>query len=326
MNLAPSLNAVTIDVEEHFQVQNFEHCVRRADWESHPSRVVANTRCILRLLADHGVHGTFFVLGWVADHQPALVEEIAAQGHEVATHGYFHELIYRQTPQEFAQDVRRSLDSIEAACGIRPVGFRAACFSITERSLWAVDVLKDLGLQYSSSVFPLVAHDRYGLRGASRFASRWPNGLWEFPVSTLRVAGQNWPVAGGGYLRLYPQWVTRQAIRRLNAEGHPAVVYVHPWEVDPGQPRMPGLPALARFRHYVNLDKTESRLDGLLSEFAFGPMREAFALELATGREQSRDRAEKAVSPEDALSHPEAVASRAARLSPKVGLPSRGQV
>ena len=291
------LNALTIDVEEHFQVLNFEGVVRRADWDRYPSRVVDNTRRILRLLAAHNVHATFFVLGWVADRQPALVREILDAGHEVGTHGYWHELIYRQTPQEFAADVRSSLDAIERACGVRPTGYRAPCFSITEKSLWAVDILRQEGLRFDSSIFPVVAHDRYGLRGASRFANRLRGEIWEFPVSTVRIAGQNWPVAGGGYLRLYPLWVTRQAIRRVNGEGQPAVVYLHPWELDPDQPRLPGVPALSRFRHLVNLGKTEDRLRALLKEFEFGAIHEAFAPKLkdcAPGLERDMERRRRA--------------------------------
>jgi len=275
------LNALTFDVEEHFQVHNLETVVRRADWDRQPSRVVGSTRRVLRVLAEHDVRATFFVLGWVADRHPRLLDEIADGGHEIATHGYGHELIYRQSAQAFGGDLKRSLDAIEAASGSRPVGYRAPGFSITAKSLWAVDVLRHNGILYDSSVFPLVAHDRYGLRDANRFATRWPNGVWEFPVSTVRFAGQNWPVAGGGYFRLYPFWVTRQAVRHLNDEGQPAVVYLHPWELDPEQPRVTGLPALARFRHYVNLAETEIRLRALLREFAFGPVRQVFASRLA---------------------------------------------
>jgi polysaccharide deacetylase family protein (PEP-CTERM system associated) len=270
-------NALSIDVEEHFQVHNFQDVVRRAEWGRYPSRVVENTRRILRLLAERDVHATFFVLGWVADRQPHLVREIRDGGHDVATHGYWHELIYRQTPEEFAADLGQSLDAIERACGIRPTGYRAPCFSITRESLWAVDILRDLGIQYDSSIFPPVAHDRYGLKGASRFANRLPNGIWELPVSTVRLARRNWAIAGGGYFRLYPLWATRRAIRHLNAQGHPALVYLHPWEFDPEQPRIPGASRLSRFRHYVNLDKTEDRLRALLREFDFGAMSEAFA-------------------------------------------------
>jgi polysaccharide deacetylase family protein (PEP-CTERM system associated) len=275
------LNALTIDVEEHFQVHAFETVVDRSTWDHYPSRVVANTQRILRLLAEYNVHATFFVLGWVADRYPDLVKEIAMSGHEIATHGYWHELVYRQTPAEFAADLCQSLDAIgRAFTGLQPTGYRAPAFSITKQSLWALDILRDHSLVYDSSIFPLVAHDRYGINNASRFANKMGGDLWEFPVSTIRLGQQNWPVAGGGYFRLSPLWITRQAIRYLNAQGHPAVIYLHPWEFDPDQPRIPGAPLLSRFRHYVNIGKTESRLRALLNEFEFAPICEVFASHL----------------------------------------------
>lgn len=273
------LNALTIDVEEYFQVHGFQTVVDRSTWDHYPSRVVANTRRILRLLADYDVHATFFILGWIADRYPDLVMEIATGGHEIATHGYWHELIYRQTPDEFAIDLRQSLDALERAInGLhQPAGYRAPAFSITKHSLWALDILRDHNIIYDSSIFPLVAHDRYGIGNASRFANKTYGDLWEFPVSTVRLGKQNWPVAGGGYFRLFPLWITRQAIRHLNAQGHPAVIYLHPWEFDPDQPRIRDIPLLTRFRHYVNIGKTESRLRALLNDFEFAPMREVFA-------------------------------------------------
>lgn len=271
-------NALTIDVEEHFQVHAFETLVDRAAWDYYPSRVVANTRRILRLLAEHNVRATFFVLGWVADRYPELVKEIALSGHEVATHGYWHELVYRQTPDEFAADLRQSLEAIERACsGLQPAGYRAPAFSITRQSLWALDILRDHNIIYDSSIFPLAMHDRYGINSANRFANKMCDALWEFPISTIRLGKQNWPVAGGGYFRLFPLWLTRQAIRHLNGQDHPAVVYLHPWEFDPDQPRIPNASLLSRFRHYVNLHKTESRLRALLAEFEFGPVCDVFA-------------------------------------------------
>jgi polysaccharide deacetylase family protein (PEP-CTERM system associated) len=275
--MTPILNALTIDVEEHFQVHAFETVIARSAWDRYPSRVVANTQRVLHLLADYNLHATFFILGWIADRYPELVREIAAQGHEVATHGYWHELVYRQTPAEFAADLRQSLDAIVRACGFPPAGYRAPAFSITKQSLWALDIICENNLKYDSSIFPLAAHDRYGIRDAHRFANRVRGELWEFPVSTMRLGNQNWPVAGGGYFRLYPLWLTRQAIRSLNARGYPAVIYLHPWEFDPDQPRIPQAPWLSRFRHYVNLDKTESRLRTLLGNFQFGPLNTVFA-------------------------------------------------
>jgi polysaccharide deacetylase family protein (PEP-CTERM system associated) len=279
-------NALSIDVEDYFQVHALEGVVHRADWDSYPSRVEANTRRVLRVLADSHVRATFFVLGWVAERFPHLVVEIAAAGHEVATHGYWHELIYRQTPQEFAADLSRSLQALRSAlatggdttAAVPVLGYRAPSFSIVRDSLWALDVLRDYGLCYDSSIFPLVAHDRYGIANANRFAHRLANGLWELPVSTVHLAGRNWPVAGGGYFRLYPYWLTCKGIRRINAEGHPAVVYLHPWEFDPHQPRISGVGAVSRFRHYVNLAQTEARFRRLLQDFPFAPMAEVFHL------------------------------------------------
>ena len=280
-------NALSIDVEDYFQVHAMETVVRRADWRRLPSRVERNTHLVLQLLREEGTRATFFVLGWVADHYPHLVAEIAADGHEIATHGYWHELIYRQTPQQFAADLRWSLEAIKSALrtsgnsqfAIRnsPIlGYRAPSFSITRDSLWALDVLREHGIRYDSSIFPLLAHDRYGIPSASRFLHRQGDGLWEVPVSTVRLLGRNWPIVGGGYFRLYPSWLTRWGIRRINAEGHPAVIYLHPWEFDPDQPRISGVGSLSRFRHYVNLARTGSRLRHLLREFDFGPISEVF--------------------------------------------------
>ena len=276
-------NVFTIDVEEHFQVHAFETVIDRATWDSYPSRVVANTQRILDLLAESDTHATFFVLGWVADRHPALVQAIVDGGHELATHGYWHELVYRQTPEEFAADLQQSLAAIERAVGNVPVaGYRAPGFSITNESLWALDVLREHGLAYDSSIFPLSMHDRYGLKEAPRFANKVRGDLWEFPVNTLRLGNFNLPIAGGGYFRLYPLWTTRQAIRHLNSQERPAVIYLHPWEFDPEQPRVTNAPRLSRFRHTVNLHKTEDRVRTLLSEFKFGTMREGFADLLGT--------------------------------------------
>lgn len=291
------LNALTVDVEEHFQVHNFEKVVDRRGWDSYPSRVVANTRRILKVLEDHKTNATFFILGWVAERHPDLVREIARAGHEIGTHGYAHELIYRQQPREFAADLARSLDAIQASLrqrfaeGSTPtlppvnadvVGYRAPAFSITRQSLWALDILKDHGIRYDSSIFPVSMHDRYGISDARRFASRLENGLWEVPVSTVRLGGRNVPVAGGGYFRLSPSWLNKLAIKAINWEGEPAVVYLHPWELDPEQPRISGASPISRFRHYVNLASTEDKLRSLLSsELRFAPIREVFGPRMA---------------------------------------------
>lgn len=267
-------NVLSFDVEEYFQVHAFERVISSESWSSYPSRVVGSTRRILELLREYRVQATFFVLGWVADRQPRLVEEIATDGHEVATHGYLHELVYRLTPEEFNRDLEASQIAIQRALGADVVsGYRAPGFSITKESLWALDVLARSGLAYDSSVFPLSAHDRYGIPGAHRFVHRLPNGLWEVPASTVKIAKLNMPVAGGGYFRLYPLWLTTQAVHRLNADGQPAVVYLHPWEFDPDQPRVAGASHLSRYRHYTNLSTTENKLRALLDRFSFTSIR-----------------------------------------------------
>ena len=284
------LNALTIDVEEYFQAHAYEDAIDRGAWDRLPARVVENTRRILRILAEHGTRATFFVLGWVADRHPALVAEIAAAGHELGSHGYAHQLLYRQTPAEFAADLACSLAAIGRATGTdgAVVGYRAPGFSLTDESLWALDVLSAHGIRYDSSLQPVAdgrgarlrGGKRTGIAGAGRFATRLGT-LWEFPVSTVRLGGRNWPVAGGGWFRLLPLWLTRRAIARINGEGHPAIVYLHPWELDPEEPPIAAVSALSRFRHRVNLDKTEGRLRQLLRESQFAPLREVYAPQLA---------------------------------------------
>ena len=272
-------NVLTFDVEDYFQVSAFDAAGKRARWDGFESRVEQNTDRILRMLDDASVTATFFVLGWVADRHPAMVRRIAAAGHEIASHGYWHELVYRLTPFQFREDLRRAKRAIEEACGIKVEGYRAPSFSVTRRSLWALDVLVDEGYRFDSSVFPIV-RDRYGLPGAPRQAhiiTRSGGSIVEVPPSTVRAAGLTVPVAGGGYFRLYPYEWTRRAIAWLNSgEGQPAVVYLHPWELDPAQPAQAGT-LMNRFRHYVNLGQTQSRLRRLVEDFAFGPMRDLVA-------------------------------------------------
>ena len=278
------VNALSFDVEDYFQVEGFASVIERSHWETYATRVVANTQRVLRLLEAHGVRATFFMLGWIAERHPELVQEIVAGGHELGSHGYWHRPIYQQTPEEFTADVRHSLDVLAGICpGVAVTGYRAPTFSITSRSQWALHVLADLGIKYDSSIFPLSAHDRYGIPHASRFAGRVHPRLCEFPVSTVRYAGVNWPVAGGGYFRLLPYWVTRRAISRIHGEKNPAVIYLHSWEFDPDQPRIFHAPLLSRFRHYVNLHKTEDRMRMLLTHFHFAPLREVFASWLSEG-------------------------------------------
>ncbi len=285
------LNALSIDVEEHFQAHAWEKALAGARWETLPSRVVANTRRILALLRAHDTRATFFVLGWVAERHPSLVAEIVAGGHEVGSHSYAHRPVYRQTEAEFRDDLTRALAALAQAGAGDVAGYRAPAFSVTDDSRWALAILREHGLRYDSSILPftpgagrmsraLRGAKRYGIGDASRFAARLREGLWEFPVSTVRLGGRVWPVGGGGYFRLFPLWVTRSALRRVNREGQPAVLYLHPWEFDPEPPAMPGAPALARFRHSVNLDRTEKRLRRLLGDMRFAPLREVFASQL----------------------------------------------
>lgn len=265
------LNAMTVDVEDFFQVSAFDNHVRRDQWDQFESRVARNTERLLEMFADAGVTATFFVLGWVAEREPALIRRIAAAGHEVASHGYGHRLVYDLSPEQFRDDLRRARWAIEDACGLPVLGYRAPSYSITRRSLWALDVLIEEGYAYDASVFPIY-HDRYGIPDAPRHpyrVERSAGSLWELPGSTIRWAGQNVPVGGGGYFRLLPYALTRRAIARVNErEGQPIVFYLHPWEIDPEQPRLRAS-LTSRLRHYQNLAKTEPRLRRLLSEFAF---------------------------------------------------------
>jgi polysaccharide deacetylase family protein (PEP-CTERM system associated) len=265
---------MTIDVEDYFQVSAFDHAVSRDVWDAYPLRVEANTQRLLALFDDFDVKATFFVLGWVADRCPGLVAAIAGAGHELASHGYGHRLVYDQTPATFREDVRRAKALIEDQSGQAVRGYRAPSYSITRRSLWALDVLLEEGYAYDASIFP-IRHDRYGIPDAPRHPhvqACAAGTLLEAPPSTVRIGPLNLPVAGGGYFRLLPYRWTQWGIRRLNArEAQPAVFYLHPWEIDPEQPRIPAS-ALSRFRHYRHLDRTEARLRRLLSDFRFGPL------------------------------------------------------
>jgi polysaccharide deacetylase family protein (PEP-CTERM system associated) len=281
----PCLNALTIDVEDYFHVSGFDHCVSRDDWEALPSRVEQSTHRLLDCLADEGVRATFFVLGWVAERNPRLVRAIASAGHEIGCHSYGHRLIYQQTPATFRADLRRGLDVLEDILGERVVAYRAPSFSITKQSLWALDILIEEGITLDSSIYP-THHDRYGIPGTPLHPHRIdrPGGsLWEFPPPVWRLLGYPLPVGGGGYFRLFPYALTRLGLGRINASGRPFAVYLHPWEVDPEQPRMkPGL--LRGFRHYVNLKRTEPRLRRLLRDFTLGTLSEALASLEPSGR------------------------------------------
>jgi len=265
------VNAMTVDVEDYFQVSAFDDVVPRSHWETMESRVSRNTERLLDLFDEFRVRGTFFVLGWIAERQPALIREIARRGHELASHGYGHRLIYTQTPETFRDDIQRARRVIEDTAGVRVRGYRAPSFSITPKSLWAFDVLIEEGHEYDASVFP-IRHDRYGMPDAPRHAylvSRAAGSLVEAPASTVRLGSANLPIAGGGYFRLLPYAWTRWGVRRVNErEGRPAIFYLHPWEIDPDQPRLQAS-RLSRFRHYRNLHRTESRLRQLLWDFRF---------------------------------------------------------
>jgi polysaccharide deacetylase family protein (PEP-CTERM system associated) len=270
-------NAFSIDVEDYFQVAALSGAISRESWPTREYRVESNTQRILSLLDSRGVRGTFFVLGWVAERSPGLVRTIAEAGHEVACHGFSHQLIYRQSPDEFLQETTRAKHHLEDVIGQPVLGYRAASFSITRQSLWALDVLLDLGFVYDSSIFP-IRHDLYGIPGASRapghVTAPSQRTLVEFPMSAAQFCGLQIPVSGGGYFRILPYWLTRAGLRQINErEGHPFTFYLHPWEVDPGQPRVK-VGMLSRFRHYTNLHRCEGRLARVLGDFAFAPMRE----------------------------------------------------
>jgi polysaccharide deacetylase family protein (PEP-CTERM system associated) len=275
----PIVNAMTVDVEDYFHVSVFDGIVPRSEWERMESRVQRNPERLLDIFDEFGVRSTFFVLGWVAERYPALVHTIARRGHEVASHGYAHRLIYDQTPSAFAADVRRAKQVLEDASGRRVIGYRAPSYSITPRSLWALDVLLQEGYEYDSSIFP-IKHDRYGIpisdRKPYRIERNWGT-LVEVPGSTTRLGPVNLPIAGGGYFRILPYWWARWGIARVNRiERRPVVFYLHPWEIDPGQPRLQAS-RLGRFRHYRNLDQTEQRLRQLLNDFRFDTLESVVA-------------------------------------------------
>lgn len=276
-------NALTVDVEDYFHVTAFAETIPQDRWDSYPARVDRNTKRLLELFANEGVHATFFVLGWVAQRFPRLVQDISRAGHRIGCHGYAHQVIYKGSDVDFSRDVCRAKTVLEDLCGVAVKSYRAPSYSITTRSLWALDILGEQGFEYDSSIFPIV-HDNYGIASAPRFPHweilRSGYRIKEFPPSTIRLFGINFPVGGGGYLRLAPFNVTAWAIGRINQiERQPAMVYLHPWEIDPEQPRI-AASWLSRLRHYQNLASTESKLTSLLRKFSFAPMEEVL-----TGRD-----------------------------------------
>jgi len=275
--LAPALtNALTIDVEDYFQVSAFAPYIRRDEWDTRECRVERNVDRILELLAEREVKATFFTLGWVAERYPQLVKRIVQGGHELASHGYGHERVSDLDETAFTEDVTRAKGILEDLGGRPVLGYRAPSFSIGRGNLWAFDVLARAGYRYSSSIYP-IAHDHYGMPESPRFAYRLANDLLEVPVTTLRMAGRNLPSSGGGYFRLLPYSLSRWMIGRVNrADREAAVFYFHPWEIDAGQPRIAGIDAKTRFRHYVNIPRMEGRLQALLRDFRWGRMDQIF--------------------------------------------------
>ena len=265
-------NALTIDVEDYYQVSGFERDIRREDWDSFPSRVVQNTRRILALLGRRRVMATFFVLGWVANRFPGLVREIDEAGHEIGSHSYWHRLVYDLTPNEFRDDLCRSRDVLQDITGKPVTSYRAPSFSITSQSLWALDVLVKEGFKIDASVFP-IRHHRCGIPNAPcrPYVHETKSGsLWEFPASVAQIAKANIPVSGGGYFRLLPYYISSRLLQRINSRlNQPFIFYLHPWELDPQQPRVNVSTRAMRFRHYVNLASTESKLNHLLAQFSF---------------------------------------------------------
>ena len=311
--LNPITNALTIDLEDYYMVSAFESVVRKEHWRKHESRIERNTHRVLDILddadGDHGVKATFFCLGWVGERYPHLIREIERRGHEIASHGYDHQLVYCMTPEQFRRDVLISKQILEDASGKEVIGYRAPSYSITEKSLWALEILGEEGYRYDSSIFP-IHHDRYGIPTAPRFPflvrlngqggegtavpadfGQMPpwnadrvdvrdGAIVEYPISTVRMMGVNVPISGGGYMRLFPYGWIRQGLSKINyVEKQPFVFYLHPWEFDPEQPRMANISVLSRFRHYINLSGTAGKLRRLLSDFTFSSMREVIGLQ-----------------------------------------------
>ncbi|EHR72003.1 polysaccharide deactylase family protein, PEP-CTERM locus subfamily [Burkholderiales bacterium JOSHI_001] len=272
----PIRNAMSIDVEDYFQVSAMAPYIRRDEWDTRECRVERNVERILALLEAQGTQATFFTLGWVAERYPQLVRRIADGGHEVASHGYGHQRASDLSREAFAQDIQRAKKILEDITGTAVLGYRAPSFSIGHANLWALDVLAEAGHRYSSSIYP-IRHDHYGMPDAPRFAHRLDSGLIEVPITTLRMRGRNLPSSGGGYFRLLPYAVSRWLLQQVNGrDGEAAVFYFHPWEIDHHQPRVPGIDAKTRFRHYLNLGRMESRLQRLLQDFPWGRMDHIF--------------------------------------------------
>ena len=273
----PMINAMTVDVEDYFQVSAFEKHISRDDWASHSSRVEENIDRILTLFASHNIKATFFTLGWLAERYPTMINRIVSQGHELASHGWDHQRATSQSKNEFREDIKRAKAMLEDVSGHAIKGYRAPSYSICAKNLWALDILADEGYVYSSSIVP-IKHDHYGMPDASRFAFKVADGrMLEIPVTTIPVFTRNINCGGGGWFRLFPYEFTRWALKQVNnKEGMPCNFYFHPWEIDPYQPKIDNLSLKTRFRHYLNLDKMHGRLENLLHDFRWGRMDEIF--------------------------------------------------
>lgn len=278
MGRGPLTNALSVDIEDWFCVQNLSAVIRKADWDSCESRVEASSRRLMALLERYDVRATFFVLGWIADRLPGLVRDIERAGHEIASHGYDHQLLTDLSADEFDRDLGRALLSLRN-CGIAQevIGYRAPSFTIVERTKWALPILERHNLRYDSSIVPIGFHPDYGIANGPLLPFKITERLYEFPLSCVEVFGARLPCCGGAYFRLFPYAYTRTAIRRCNAEGRQVVFYVHPWEIDPGQPRMK-LPLSKRIRHYYGLARTERKLERLLQDFRFTTIRDVLGL------------------------------------------------
>ncbi len=271
-------NAMSIDVEDYFQVSAMAPYIARSDWDTLECRIERNMQRILQMLDQHQIKATFFTLGWLAKRYPEMIRQIVANGHELASHGYGHQRVTDLSAVQFHQDVSQAKAILEDISGVEVIGYRAPSFSIGATNLWALETLQQTGHRYSSSIYP-VQHDHYGMPDAPRFAYRpqGEGGILEIPPTTVRYGGRNWPASGGGYFRLLPYVISKGLLSRVNQlEGQPGVFYFHPWEIDPQQPRQPGMAAKSRFRHYVNLHKMEAKIRALLQDFQWGRMDQVF--------------------------------------------------
>lgn len=267
-------NAMSIDLEEYFQIHVLSGIIAQDKWHEMPSSVMENTSRILDLLEQHGIHATFFCLGWIAEHHGNVVRHIHERGHEVACHGYAHQVIHRQDPEKFRNDIIRAKQILEDATGDSVIGYRAPTYSITGKTIWALKIIEDAGFRYDSSIFPIY-HDNYGIPDAPRFPYRIPDStLVEFPISTLRMGPVNLPLSGGGYFRLLPYPLLKAGLKLLMSGGKPFVFYIHPWELNPGTPRVHGMSAFSRFRTYTGIKTSRARFERLLADFRFATVRD----------------------------------------------------